>query len=506
MQAKQKGRMLCLALSLCLSAVCAQAESSEIDLSTAGLRYLSLSEESCVTQDAPQPELLDWFGLNEQSFHQDGLLMATVQESGQQWTLSEQAAPTGYEAADYWSLQEDERVALLDELCVLYEAEGDWAAQPQGYALLSRSVKAHAAAGIPAMQMSDLIAVTLHQGRLLALKAEVIGRDITGTDEQALLDSAERLLFLHPCHAEESAALSLPQTDEVAPIEVINDELALSIDPVAKAFPSTTLILSGITEKSTPMRYYVNGKSSSRFYSKEDGSFRVTVPSLQNGESNKIDVVVYEDNKGPKRAEASFTIDVERQQPPVVFARHDSATTEGKITVQGLTLAGAKVALGQRTKGTKLTADKATGAFTLDMALPNLGENSVTLTVTANGYSKGAVVFSVFRLPENSGDLRSLLDTTGSLPYEQLIASPQEYSGALTVAAGEVSLLANRNGKPCFLLSDGAGRDYAVETDDLTPLHLGEQLSALLSPCGDTADWFGSSVPRMRLLAFAIVP
>ena len=440
---------------------------------------------------------------------QNDYALVTVGQDGSQWTLRFMDAPDGFAGQDYWTLSGEERAALLDTLAASENAEvlWDWHAAT-GLALLSQQTATQSAAGIPAMQMTTLTAVTLHQGRLVLISREVIGREVSDRDMEDIMDGiGRRLVFLQASGVADEAAAPLTlgtENAEMAEVTVESGDLALVLDPIAKNLASTTLILSGTTEKSAAMRYSVNGKSSSRFYSKDDGSFRVTAPTLQNGMDNEIVLTVMGDGKNAPQGVVSLTVHVERDQPPVAIGLKQYATTEESISFSGLTVPGAKVTLGKKTKGSTITANKAAGTFDITMKLPNMGENTVTLALSAAGYSNGTYPVTVLRLPADSAELQSLIATTESLPAAQLSGS--DSVGRLTSLRGTVSDLCSAYGTGYFMLRDEAGSEYAIETSDLTDIHMDSSFSLLALATGQTSNVLGDTVPLLRLLAVAANP
>lgn len=495
-----------LSLTLFFAVTTAKAE---LAMDQLGLRYEALEGESCLTADSAKNEekLLESLHQSEDEARATmaGAQIAMQSElpDGRHIRLTVSDAPDGYGIEHIWVGQpsQEEIMGMLMEH--FGASSGEWMEDDTGYALMECPINAIGTGGAPAMALTELRLCTLYLGKLIALETDVIGREPDQDDTALLTGAADRLLRLGKQDAGEGElAQVVPQMPDLlsgpaAEVTVLSDQLPITVDPVCADYPSTSFFLSGKTKAATAMRYYINGEASSRFYSKDDGSFRVTVPSLVGGKDNEIRVAVMQDDQ---KGEVSFTLHVEKKPAPINLSAQFGCVSGDTITLKGQALAGSKVAFAKRSAKSTIKTEK-DGSCAITLKLPNVGVNTVSLLVTLKGYLDNKVELSFVRLPENSAQLDKLVSDTPSIDYQTLLANPEEYAGNTMALSGTVSDLRYHMGKTYALIENSEGEKYVCCPPSLYEYKQGLSIRLLALVLGQPSDAFTEALPQINPLA-----
>lgn len=500
-----KHRLLYWILALTLLCALPAFASENIALDDIGLRYAPVEGESCmtVTGDITGDKLPESLGMGEDEMINQmkgaGAYLISEMPDGRHVRLLIYDIPEDISADSVWDMNEAQKAEALEYIIGFFASkDGKWLDDGSGYALITNTFGAFNARA-PIVVMNEMRLATPYLGKLLVLETDIVGREPSDSDEVLLKDAAKRLLRLgarsKPTGGEPEAPAAM--AGPLAEITVLNDELPLSLDPICADYPSTNMVLSGTTQKGTPMRYYIDDNPSSRFYSSEDGSFRVTSPSLVNGKDNVIRLLVLDDNK---RGEVTFTLHVDRKPVPVNLSLQMGCVEGEELLVKGKTLAGAKVSLTKRAGKTAVTQEK-DGSFTVDVKLPNLGENKLSLTISYKGYQDNIVPLSYVRLPESQEDWDKLLGSLPKIDYAQLSQSPTDFAGDMLLIEGTIKSLRYDKGKAYCVIQSAGGESYAAHVENLYSLNEGDEKRMLALASGENTALFENSMPLINELS-----
>ncbi|MCL1855954.1 MAG: hypothetical protein FWF86_09500, partial [Clostridia bacterium] len=217
-------------------------------------------------------------------------------------------------------------------------------------------------------------------------------------DEDMLIAAAGRTILPDIQPEEEQGPLVLPPqgplTDENVVFSYVLGTPPIEIVPFPAVVGSTSLFINGHTAPNGSLKYSVNGRSSSRFKADADGSFSVTMKNLTPDTNNEIIIFAYGNGSA---STAACNVYVRWQPTPIVLSQTTGTVREDRMTLQGITLPGAKVQLIRKLETVSITVQK-DGSFVYSPLLKKIGENTFTIRALAQGYKRTEVEVSITRV------------------------------------------------------------------------------------------------------------
>lgn len=484
-------RRFILVLALLCAAVLCQAQASQTpSLEVFGLRYTPADGETCVTQNDLSDAALERLGTDAATLRaimaEQGWVLISLQPDGRQFSLGMAEKPAGIAATDAFAMTATEKDLFLQQLA-RQGSYGNAVWQEQGYALFSSSDNA---VQNTTLRYADLTLATLYLDHIYAFRMEIIGREATQADTDLLLAAANRTLRLGAASdqpAQEPAAtvpLALPDLQGSAGSAVltyVQQDLPLTLEPIADTIGITRFTLSGVTEPDGYLRYAVNGQPSSRIRAAADGSFRFTVPNLTGDADNPIELTAF---KGERKTVVQFTIRVDWQRSPLALSQA-APTPDKTVTLAGLTLPGSTVQL-IKGRGTERIVVAKDGSFSITLSLPRLGENAFTVQVQSPGYHRNDFALRITRTASDAALLESLQKLVRTVEYPKLLAKPAAYEGRVVQVSGIADSPDFAGGSPRFTLRAENGDAFTVLCENLLAIHPGAQLTVLGTLTGAT--------------------
>ncbi len=511
---KKRAFLILLVLVLLLGCFCALGEEASITPEGSGLRYYTLQGEQCLTQDLLPEAALGLLGVDastaQSAMQRDGIKLIAFSPEGRQVSLKVVAKPADIAAQSVFDMD-----AMAKEQFLTLVARGGhylsaaWQPTVPGFALFSTFGGQDA----PAQPLYTLSLATLYLGKLYAFQTDVVGREPTQEDAALLIDAASRALLLGPeppssTQAESAAvpALSLPQqaslTEESAAFTVDRADLPLALDPVPSILGTTTLVLKGTTQPKVSMRYTVNGLPSSRFKAGEDGSFSVTIPSLEADSLNLIELTAF---KGDASSTVHFSVQVNWQSSPVVLSHSSCSVQEDQLILTGLALPGSTVQLIRKTATTKVSVAK-DGSFSCKISLKKMGENAVTIRCTAPGYRRTDVDLVFTRVGDEAAQLAAYKKSVKTITYAKLLKKPASYEDTTIQCQGRITALSYADGRPAFILTVSEAERYICFAHDLRTVDIGQEVTLIGALTGTmetlSSRWGSGEYPGLTVLTY----
>ncbi len=486
--------MLVLAAAAALLCSLSALGEEAVALDAIGLRYYPAPGEFCVTSGSCPAEALSLLSADQATvqaaMESDQSPLMVLSQDGTQVSLRVTARPSTVFPENVFALtpaQKEQFLTLLAREHGYFAAS--WLENLPGFALLTtQGASPEAAAGLQTLSLS-----TLYLGKIYAFQTDVMGRSLTQADTDLLLAVARRTILLggvpqDPAAATEAAPLTLPEqpmlTTETAPVAYQLGSIPLTLSPLPALVGTTTMELSGTTAPGMGLKYSVNGSLSSRFKADVNGAFSVTMKNLDPEKPNEILVIA---SKGKETSTAQCQVRVDWQTTPLVVSPTAGLVRDNHFALRGLTLPGAKVQLlrGRSASPVPLQSD---GSFSLDVSLPKVGENAITVRSLAPGYRRVDIPLRITRAVSAQEEVAALQRSAKVFSYEKMLQRPSAYEGRVVQYQGTVSGLANQSGQPLFLLTVGENQTVACFIADLLPVQLGQSLTLLGTLQGKNQD------------------
>ena len=493
-----------LAIACCFFSL-AMAEST-VELDSIGVRYAPAESEICVTRDVQPEEALAKLGVDDatllDSMLRDNAYLIVLLEDGRQVSLTVEQRPAELTQSHLAELDAAGKQQFLSLLARKGNyAQAAWQNDLSGYALFSSSLDETDSV----LAYETLALSTLYLGKIYTFRTDVIGREPDLSDTTLLLNVAKRTLLLgatsesEPAPVEEEIPLALPEqpvlSEQAAAITTIRESMPLTIQDVPSIIGTTEFTLSGTTQADVSLKYSVNGTSSSRFKSDENGNFSANVRGLKAGD-NKLELIAY---RGKDQTRISFEVTVDWQLTPMVLANRAPAVESDTVTIEGLTLPGAKISL-IRKSGTSNVTVAEDGSFSCEVKLKQAGENTFTLRALADGYKRNDMEVTATRLLSDEELLATLQGKVKTVSYAKLLKTPASFKGKVVQLTGTVGSLCNSGGQPRFTLTTDDGNAYIVLCSDLLAVHEGDTKTLLGTLTGELLDGSAPAVTLALLL------
>ena len=363
-------------------------------------------------------------------------------------------------------------------------AHGVWSDKLPEFAVFRGS------ATIQTLSVQTIVYATVRYNQLFTITAEIIGREPTQADEDALGETASALLFLGEQAASQATQEPLPQatlppapegTPAPAQVKVQRDETPLTLDYAPSVTHLDSFTLSGQTEPNTPMRYYINGIGYDRFSADADGRYTIEIRSLPKTGKNLIAIYAIGD-KG--YGVVGFSISFEQMKVPMAVTRLTQGIEGAQALITGTALKGSAVQVLYRNKAydAQMAED---GSFTCLVDLPKLGENLFTVRATQEGYLRCDEKLTVIRLPSDVDKQESFIKSVKNIAYEKLIAKPESYANAPVQYVGQILFLSGQNGQPLAVIDTKNGQSpVAILCQDINGMELNQEVNVLCTLTG----------------------
>jgi hypothetical protein len=152
---------------------------------------------------------------------------------------------------------------------------------------------------------------------------------------------------------------------------------------------------------------------------------------------------------------------VTTEEPPILFDVTSALTTSSDhARIEGTTIAGATVTLSEF-DNPSITADHA-GHFVFDVGPLPIGDTTVSLDATADGYLSGHQDLTITRVLDEG----SLKAQAVSIPYDELNKDPDALKGKIVTYRAKVFQYDAATGTSSMLVEVTAG-DYGIWDDNV---------------------------------------
>ncbi len=418
-------------------------------------------------------------------FQASGTLLEAFPPAGGQIRVQCLAKPEGIDAMDAFAMTPGQKDAFL--LQMAREGgfnHGVWSDTVPEFAVFRGSTV------LQTLSVQTIAYATVRYGQLYTITAEIIGREPTPADEEALSEAASSLLFLGAQAAPSKAAEPPVQatleplpagTPAPAEVKVQRDETYLTLDYAPSTTHQSSFTLTGQTEPNTPMRYYINSTGYERFHADADGRYTVEIRNLPKAGKNLVAIyAIGEKGYGV----VTFSVMLDQAKVPMAVTQLPQGVEGDQALITGAVPPGASVQVLYRTKtyDAQVAED---GSFTCLVELQRLGENLFTVRAAQNGYLRNDQKLTVTRLPSDVDKQQAFAKTVKNVSYEKLVAKPQSYTDTPVQLKGQVLTLSGQNGQPLAVVATENGQNpVAVLFADLNGIELNQEAAMLCTLTG----------------------
>ncbi|NLB90011.1 MAG: hypothetical protein GX786_02160 [Clostridiales bacterium] len=435
-----------------------------------------------------QSDVLHKMGVDSQSLIESFALYSISAQvttpSGSQFLLKVFPAPSQWSFADF--LQEKQQAESLFETWVMQHYHnfqgGNWI--DDHFFLLQ-----HQAA---TSDFTTYVYATFLGHNIIIWEIPVFDRIFSQEEESEVLLALHGLVYLGEQKTEEETPASAPiptlppasiegSDIPLADIKITRDNTPIFVDDLPSIWGSTILPVSGTSEPLAEMRYYIDNVGHQRFTADEQGVFHFDFTGLQEGKNTISIQSIGKNGYG----NVLFTIQVQREHTPLILTPSAKEIDSNVYTLSGVTLPNATVTAKSRQKTVEGIAQE-DGTFFLEVSLPRLGENSVSVTSLATGYRKQTQEITLHRIEGAVEALESFHKEIANIPYEDLISSPQSFEGEKIKLAGTLLRFTSYQGQPSFVFEEKeSSNHYHIQCDSLIPFTLGDEFEVYATLTGD---------------------
>lgn len=426
------------------------------------------------------------------SLQANGGLCEVLTPEGLQLSLSAAPAPQSLAGLDSF---DDTALAALEDFLRADAPEAVLSPDPARHAVLCE--ERFSASSVDTAVRTR---VFLHGGYVYRLSVTGYGAAVSASQEQALDELSDGLLFLGVKDAAQPEEVypvlsDVPQNGDNAEVRY-ETATPITLDPVPSVLYGRTLTVTGVTEPGVSMRCYIGDVGYDRFTAAADGTFTSVLTFPDAGKQRVRVQAIGQAGYGT----AAFSVTVKQVQVPAALAVTEAETRDDHYTLYGRTLPGASVKLYLRKQATEAQVAE-DGTFRLNVPLDKDGVYKYTLRVTCEGWKKQDIPVTLTRSPDAPST-----DPAASAvaPTDELLSSADLTDVVLRVS-GEIVDLANPAGTPYLLVTpDGCEGQVAIAVDSLAAWHTGDRGEWLAALTGGSVTLTGwAEAPLARLLSDA---
>lgn len=420
------------------------------------------------------------------SFAQQHILAYVVSPGGTQLLLKAFPAPTSWSYALFTQGDQEQEELFEQWLKEQYfsNVSGNW-------------IDDH----IFLLQIEDAAAplvthvyATLIENNIFLWEVPVFDRAFTLEEENDVLDAFKGLLYLgqsaqSPAVDEGDQAVAtlappqpLPSPDP-AQVNAARENTPLTFDYVPSTWHTTVLSLSGTTHANAELRYYINNVGYQRFHADEEGRFSVEISSgLAEGKNTISFQTAGENGYG----NYSFTVNIQRASTPLTLSPLPAEIPSPNYLVTGSSLPGAVIQVDNKQKTYETTALE-DGTFSVEVYMPRMGDNALTLTASGGGYKKHNEGLTLHRITGPQEAKEAFMEKVSTIDYTKLMDNPTAFTNKNLSLNGTITRLYDtKDGRGFIFKQEETGNLYFVLADSLIGLLPGNAAQVLVTLTGNT--------------------
>ncbi len=422
----------------------------------------------------------------EEGFNQQDILAIALSTKGTQFVLKSFIAPENWSFSAFTKGDQKQEEAFEEWVSAQYSQgnSGNWLGDDVFVLQVADEV----------MPLVTHIYATYLGNRIFIWEVPVFDRSFTDEEEQEVLLALEGLTYLG--HKEAESAKNTPAplatlspaasgpSPKPAQVKVTRDNTPIDLDYIPSLWESTLLPISGTTEPLAELRYYIGSVGHQRFTADEKGQFSVEVSGLSDGKNTVSLQSVGKNGYG----NVSFTLTVDRIPTPLVITPLQGEIAAKTYIITGTTLPGATLQAQGKQKSHETIADEK-GHFSIEVALPRMGDNSFTLSSIAQGYRKHNQDVTLHRVEGEEEAIEAFLEKAITPDYEKALENPEINKDKAFDLTGTILRISSYKGQPAFIFKEEEqGQEYYVFADHLIDLLPGNFIRLLATFTGETID------------------